>query len=81
MTTTELLRGVHSIARSDFLGFEFFRLSDNCTFCGQFLGNYFLFNKSDAYKPGTAIYLEIDSRVWRFYIENASIKQELPTSR
>ncbi|MEG4575837.1 hypothetical protein QUA56_24675 [Microcoleus sp. N3A4] len=34
-----------------------------------------------AYKPGTAIYLEIDSSMWRFCIENALIKQELPTGR
>jgi len=32
-----------------------------------------------AYKRGTAIYLEIDSSLWRFCIENASIKQELTT--
>ncbi|WP_445240653.1 hypothetical protein [Microcoleus vaginatus] len=32
-----------------------------------------------AYKPATAIYLEIDSSMWRFCIENSPIKQELPT--
>jgi hypothetical protein len=34
-----------------------------------------------AYKLRTAIYLEIHPSMWRFCIENASIKQELPTAR